>query len=63
MFMDNLEIILMRSIKAVGSKHRLHLIGERRDHVPRDEEGGHVEEVEEDLVAVAQCGSEVTITG
>ncbi len=40
MFMDNLEIILVGSIKAESSKHRLHLIGERRDHVPRDEEGG-----------------------
>ena len=45
------------------SEHGFHFIGERRDHVSRDEEGGHVEEVEEDLVAVAQCGSEVAVTG
>lgn len=47
----------------MSSEHCLHLIGQRRDHVPRDEEGGHVEEVEKDLVAVAQRGSEVAITG
>ena len=47
----------------MSSEHGLHLIGKRWDHVPRDEEGGHVEEVEEDLVAVAQRGSEVAVTG
>ena len=47
----------------MGSEHGLHLVGERRDHVPRDEEGGHVEEVKEDLVAVAQGGAKVAVSG
>ena len=59
---DVCSIVLVRSIHAVCSEHGLHFIGERRDHVPRDEEGGHVEEVKEDLVAVAQCRSEVAVT-
>ena len=48
---------LLEGSHAVSPEHGLHLVGERRDHVPRDEEGGHVEEVEEDLVAVAQGGA------
>ena len=62
MLSDVCLIILMGSIHAVCSEHGLHFIGERRDHVPWDEEGGHVEEVKEDLVPVAQCGSEVAVT-
>ena len=44
-------------------EHRLHLVCERWDHVPRDEEGGHVEQVQEDLVPVAQRRSQVAVSG
>ena len=39
----------------------LHLVGERGDALPGDEEGAHVEQVEEDLVAVAEGRAEVLV--
>ncbi len=42
-------------------EHDLHVAGERGDVLPGDEEGGRVEEVEEDLVAVGEGGPQVLI--
>ncbi len=53
----------MKRGDAVSPEHGLHLVGEGRDHVPGDEEGGHVEQVEEDLVPVTQRRTKVAVTG
>ena len=58
-----LRFVIVKSGDAVSPEHGLHLVGERRDHVPGDEEGGHVEEVEEDLVPVAQGRTKVAVAG
>ncbi len=45
----------------VGPQHRAHLVRQRRDQIPGDEERRHVEQVQEDLVTIAQSGSKVTV--
>jgi hypothetical protein len=58
-----LRFLFMKRGDAVSPEHGLHLVGEGRDHVPGDEEGGHVEQVEEDLVPVAQRRTKVAVAG
>ena len=53
----------MKSGNAVGPQHGLHLVRQRRDHVSRDEERGHVEQVQEDLVPVAEGRPQVAVAG
>lgn len=43
-------------------QHGAHLVRQRWNHVPGDEERRHVEQVQEDLVTVTQCGAKVTVT-
>ena len=45
----------------MSSQHRFHRVRERWNHVPRDQEGRHVEQVQEDLVPVAQGRPEVAV--
>ena len=45
----------------MSSEEGLHVVRERGDIFPGDQEGGNVEQVDEDLVAVAECGAEVLV--
>ena len=45
------------------SEHCLHLVCEWWNHVPGDEEGGHIKQVQEDLVPIAQRRSQIAVSG
>lgn len=47
----------------MGAQQILHLVGQRGDVLPRDEEGRGVEQVQEDLVPVAESRAKVLVTG